>query len=100
MRKKFLNKLHIISTLINIKNFFKFSFINPSPNKKKVKRNMRSGTKAIETTSIENLSKSFILTPSVKNLACEYVNIPEITKEIEIIDPKIANSFGSNTLDR
>ena len=41
-----------------------------------------------------------ILTPSVKNLACENAKIPEITKEIDIIEPNIANSFGSKFLDK
>ena len=100
MRKNILNKLHIIKIEIRIKNFFIFVLTISSPNMLNEKRNIINGSKEIETTLIENCSNFLIFTPSVKNLDCEKENIPEITKEIEIIDPNIENSFGSKTLDK
>ena len=63
-------------------------------------RNISNGNNAIEITFIENSSNLLIFTPSVKNLDCENEKIPEITKEIDIIEPNIANSFGSKNLDK
>ena len=63
-------------------------------------RKISNGNNAIETTFIENSSNLLIFTPSVKNLDCEKEKIPEITKEIDINEPNIANSFGSKFLDK